>query len=229
MRRFFIGTATSEVLGLLFTALALRGCGGKASEVSDAAAKASTDDSTSAPTADAGSDGAGSGGSGSGSGSGASGSDGSSGGGSSSGSSNGGSASGSSGGGSSGGTGATGEPCSGTSCSVGNTCVAIGGVSECQACGGPGQVCCTTMPTCANAAEDWCAPNVWKGLGYCINNGASTTGQPGEPCATTCTAPTYACVSGVDPAYCLTCGGLGNPCCGTTCEAGLSCTSGTCQ
>lgn len=192
----------------LFLAVALAGCGGGI---------------ISAATPDAGSDGASSGGSGSGSSSSGSGSGSSS---------SGGSASGSSGGGSSGGTGATGRPCSGTSCNAGSTCVAIGGVSQCEACGQPGQPCCTTMPACADAAYGC----FFSGsLQYCMNNSTGMSGRPGDGCipspgsSLVCVDPTYTCVDNGMTSHCIVCGGLGNPCCGTTCGTGLSCTSGTCQ
>ena len=126
--------------------------------------------------------------------------------------------------------GSTGQPCCGTACNAGISCIAVGAASECEACGQPGQPCCTTQPSCINAGDGYgCWPNVWHGLDYCLNTNASTTGQPGEPCTTTCVDPTYACASAVDSPNCLACGGLAEPCCGTTCGAGLSCTAGTCQ
>jgi hypothetical protein len=218
----------------LLLAMSLSGCGGGIS---------------STPALDAGSDGASSGGSASGnngggtsSGSSSSGStSGSSSGGSSSGSSSGGgSGSGRSGGSSSGGCvgamcspcGTPGQPCCGTACNAGNTCVAIGGVSDCEACGQPGQPCCTTMPACADAA-DGC---FFSGsLQYCLKSGPGMSGRPGDGCipspgsALVCVDSTHTCISNGMTSYCIACGGLGNPCCGTTCGTSLHCSAGTCQ
>ena len=124
--------------------------------------------------------------------------------------------------------GTAGEPCCGTSCNAGASCIAVGATSLCAACGQPGQVCCTTMPACANG--DTCT--VRGSLSYCINISSGTTGQPGDRCASTCVSPSNACYGPPQdgPAStCVVCGGLANPCCGTTCGTGLSCTAGTCQ
>jgi hypothetical protein len=209
----------------LLLALSLAGCGGGLS--STAATDAGFDDA-SGGAAISGSSGGGSasGGSNGGSGSGSSGS-----GFGSSSSSSGGADAGSSGS-SSGGTGATGQPCSGASCNAGDTCVAIGGVSQCEACGQPGQPCCTTMPACANAMDSC---RFSGSLQYCLNNSSGTAGQPGDGCvpspgsALVCVDSTHTCVSNGMTSYCIVCGGLGNPCCGTTCGTGLACTAGTCQ
>jgi len=206
----------------LILALSLVGCGGKSTSVVG----------TLPPGAEEGSgDGSGgsvsvrSGGSGSG------------GIGSSSGSDSGGSASGSSGGSdlgssagsdgsSSGRCGVAGEPCCGTSCNADSTCVVIGGASECEACGQPGQVCCTTMPACTEVTGGC----FYHGsLQYCMSDSAAVVGQPGTGCSTTCTDANTTCMGNGMSSYCIACGGLGNPCCGMTCETSLQCSAGTCQ
>jgi len=121
--------------------------------------------------------------------------------------------------------GSAGEGCCGTSCNAGNTCVVIDMMSACEACGQPGEPCCTTVPACASA-EDGCFGGP---VPYCANNGAGTLGQPGDRCTTTCADPTDTCVDNGMTSYCLECGGLGNPCCGTTCGTGLQCAAGTCR
>jgi hypothetical protein len=118
-----------------------------------------------------------------------------------------------------------GQSCCGTSCNAGNTCVVIDMMSECEACGQPGQPCCTTVPACANA-EDGCFGGP---VPHCANNGAGTLGQPGDRCTTSCADPTDTCVNNGMTSYCLECGGLGNPCCATTCRTGLQRAAGTCQ
>ena len=122
--------------------------------------------------------------------------------------------------------GVAGQSCCGTSCNVGNTCVATAGASQCQACGQPGQLCCTTMPACAAAADSCFFRDA---LQYCMSGTPGTLGQPGDGCATTCADPADTCVSNGMSSYCIVCGGLGNPCCGTTCGTSLHCAGGTCQ
>jgi hypothetical protein len=127
------------------------------------------------------------------------------------------------------GCGSTGQTCCGTSCNVGNTCVAIGGNSECEACGGPGQVCCTTMPACAHLNDECLFSGA---LQYCLNNtgSGSAPGQAGGHCTTSCTNPTYACVDNGMVAFCLACGSLDGPCCaGSACGTDLLCSAGTCE
>jgi hypothetical protein len=122
--------------------------------------------------------------------------------------------------------GVAGQACCGTSCNAGNVCVVIDRVSQCEACGEPGQPCCTTVPACA-AVADGC---FFSGsLQYCLNNSVGTPGQPGDRCSPTCADPTTTCVDNGMTSYCVACGGLGNPCCGTTCAASLQCTAGACQ
>jgi hypothetical protein len=126
--------------------------------------------------------------------------------------------------------GAAGESCCGTSCNAGDVCVAIGGLSQCEVCGQPGQPCCTTVPACADAMGGCFGTGGAGGsLEYCQSNGAGVLGQPGARCTTTCADPTYTCIFNGMTSYCIACGGLGNPCCGATCGAGLHCTAGTCQ
>jgi hypothetical protein len=121
---------------------------------------------------------------------------------------------------------AGGLPCCGTSCNAGNVCVAIGGVSQCQACGQPGQPCCATMPACADTADSC----FYRGsLMYCMNNSPGTLGQAGDGCTTTCADPGDTCLSNGMSSYCIACGGLGNPCCGAACGPSLRCMAGTCQ
>ncbi len=68
-----------------------------------------------------------------------------------------------------------------------------------------------------------------------MNNGMGTLGQPGDACIASpgsslvCVDSTDACLDNGMSAYCIACGGLGNPCCGTTCATGLHCTASTCQ
>lgn len=106
--------------------------------------------------------------------------------------------------------GLAGESCCGTSCNAGDVCVVIGGASQCEACGQPGQLCCTTMPACADPA-DGCRFS--GSLEYCMNDSTGTLGQPGDTCTTTCVDPADTCVSNGMSAYCVACG-LGNPCSG---------------
>ena len=123
--------------------------------------------------------------------------------------------------------GGAGQACCGTSCNAGQVCVALAGVSQCETCGQPGQPCCTTMPACADTADSCFVSGA---LHYCLNYQPGTLGQPGDGCTTTCVDPASTCVSNGMSAYCIACGGLGNPCCGgTTCGASLQCTAGTCQ
>jgi hypothetical protein len=122
--------------------------------------------------------------------------------------------------------GAAGQSCCGTSCNAGNACVAIGGASQCEACGQPGQLCCTTMPACQDAADSCFFRDA---LQYCMSGSPGTLGQPGDGCTTTCADPADTCVSNGMSSYCIVCGGLGNPCCGTTCGTSLHCAAGTCQ
>ncbi len=126
--------------------------------------------------------------------------------------------------------GSSGAPCCGTACNAGNVCVAVGSRSQCQACGQPGQPCCGTTPACVNNNIDYgCAGR--GELSYCalINNTGG--GQPGDTCTDACSGsdPSYACVSNGHTSLCVACGGLENPCCGTHCGVGLTCTTGFCQ
>lgn len=124
------------------------------------------------------------------------------------------------------GCGTPGTPCCGTSCNAGDVCVAIGGVAQCQACGEPGQPCCATMPACADTADSC----FYQGsLMYCMNDSPGTLGQAGDGCTTTCADPGDTCLSNGMSSYCIACGGLGNPCCGTSCGPSLRCMAGTCR
>lgn len=112
--------------------------------------------------------------------------------------------------------GSPGAPCCGTTCNAGNICFAVGSVSQCQACGQPGQPCCTTEPACPGG-------NTISGRGLCFCTGGG--GGPGGPCTSTCSDPGYTCWFNV----CVVCGDLGEPCCGSSCSSGLSCSGGSCQ
>ncbi len=111
-----------------------------------------------------------------------------------------------------------GAPCCGTTCNAGNICFAIGSVSQCQACGQPGQPCCATEPACEGGGDTISG----HGLCWCTGGGA---GGPGGSCTSTCSDPGYACWFGA----CVECGDLAEPCCGSTCSSGLSCSGGSCQ
>src|SRR5579872_6906875 len=72
--------------------------------------------------------------------------------------------------------GSTGQSCCNGSCNSGNACIAIGAKSQCEACGQPGEVCCSTEPPCQNAADVCSSPR--GALMYCIYGtlGVPTTG-----------------------------------------------------
>jgi hypothetical protein len=98
------------------------------------------------------------------------------------------------------------------------------------ACGAPGHVCCTSLPACADAIDYGCVDIGM--LAYCLHDKSNVdvTGEPGWNCSSTCSNPSDSCEPLNGFSWCLECGGIDDYCCdGTTCQTGLSCTSGYCQ
>jgi len=118
----------------------------------------------------------------------------------------------------------------GTACSNGGCKDATTGLCVADGANGStaGQVCASgTFKACGAAGQPCCEPQVCGGGACCVNNTCVASGSG-------CGALTGTC-SESELGGCGTCGGLGQPCCGTTGKspfctgAGLKCYSGSCQ